>query len=178
MARYGESNAKDLIARFIDSIGIHDEQGVVPFVRSWPSIAGRDVAAHSQVLDIKNGALIVGVDHPAWLQRLHMDRDRIVARVKREFPTLGVRYLHMTVVDHLDPTVQPSVERSEEHGEPSSEAVDSEAPTAGKLPGTDDASIADDVPAAEDAPSADEDAAFQDQLMRLKEAIERKNPDQ
>ena len=163
MANYGESNARDLVTRFIDSIGIHDEHGVVPFVRSWSNIAGRDVAAHSQVLDIKNGALVIGVDHPAWLQRLHMDQDRIVATVKREFPALGVRYLHMTVIDHLDPTLQPSESAGAvrtDHTDPSPEATDR------------------DAPANDHAPAADEDAAFQDLLMRLKEAIMRKNRDQ
>lgn len=170
MAGYGESNAKDLIARFIDSIGIHDEQGVVPFVRSWPNIAGRDVAAHSQVLDIKNRAIVVGVDHPAWLQRLHMERDRIVARVQREFPSLGVRYLHLTVVDRLDPSIQPSLEPSE--------ASSSSRPAHPAQPIRSQQDTAQNTDSESDLPDADEDTAFQDQLMRLKNAIERKNPDQ
>ncbi|MCG8479354.1 MAG: DUF721 domain-containing protein [Spirochaetales bacterium] len=102
MAYSGENKVSELITRFIDSVGARDETGVVPFVRSWPRIVGRDRAAHSRILDIRNGTVLVGVDHPAWVQRLHMDRGRIVATIQRRFPALGARYLAFTVVEHLD----------------------------------------------------------------------------
>lgn len=93
-----ESSARDLITKLVDAIGARDEQGVVPFVIAWKRLAGTDLAAHSRVLDIRNGAVLVGVDHPGWLQRLHLEQKRIIAAIQREFPSLGVRYLHFTVI--------------------------------------------------------------------------------
>ncbi len=106
MAYSGENKVSELITRFIDTVGARDETGVVPFVRAWPRIVGRDRAAHSKILDIRNGTVLVGVDHPAWVQRLHMDRTRIVATIQRRFPSLGARYLAFTIVEHLDVPMQ------------------------------------------------------------------------
>ena len=172
MAPYGESSAQDLIARFVESIGIRDEKGVVPFVRAWPTIAGRDLAAHSQILDVKNGALLIGLDHPAWLQRMQMDQRRIVQTVQRQFPSLEVRYLHLMVVDKLDPSVRPDVTPDSAgdspgsgHASPTSHAGDA------TVQGADDG----DTPSAGN--SADEDPEFLARLERLGEAIRRKNGD-
>lgn len=159
MGRSEESNAKDLISRFIESIGIHDTEGVVPFVRTWPQIAGRDAAAHSQILDIANGAILVGVDHPAWLQKLHMDRDTIIARVRREFPDLHVRYLHFTIVDTLEFT-------PDRPGEPEPNEIETKT-------------VADDTPSVQKKQTesvpvdrAEDDEVFQQHLKNLKDALE------
>jgi hypothetical protein len=160
MAPYGENSAKDLIARFIDSIGIRDEKGIVPFVRSWPEIAGPDLAAHSQVLDIRNGAVLVGLDHPAWLQRMHLERSRIVRQVQQRFPSLEVRYLHMTVVDKLDPAVTL---KEEPKAAPEDEkAAENEH---------------DGTIGSETAEKAADDTEFLKKLQSLEEAIRRKNGD-
>jgi predicted nucleic acid-binding Zn ribbon protein len=36
----------------------------------WPDIVGSDVARHAQPVSLRNGLLVVGVDHPVWLQEL------------------------------------------------------------------------------------------------------------
>lgn len=101
MAEYESKKAGDLISRLVDSFGGTDEYGVVPFVRRWPEIVGADIAAHSRVVDLKNGALLVGLDHPAWVQQLHMQKARVLRTIKRRFPELPVRYIHFVVVDDL-----------------------------------------------------------------------------
>jgi hypothetical protein len=177
MAPYGESSAQDLVARFVESIGIRDEKGVVPFVRAWPTIAGRDLAAHSQILDVKNGALLVGLDHPAWLQRMQMEQRRIVKMVQLQFPSLEIRYLHLMVVDKLDPSVRADVS-PDSSGEAAHQAESTDTPettgTEGQ-PDQDDDSAA--VPLTDEAVTAEEDPDFLAHLERLGEAIRRKNPE-
>ncbi len=184
MAGYGESSARDLIARFIDSIGIRDEKGIVPFVRAWPDIVGNDLAAHSQVLDIKNGAVLVGLDHPAWLQRMHMDRTRIVRLIQRRFPALDVRYLHMTVVDRLEPARSQRVDTESgntPNGDDGSAGQDVTDRSEETGPGTRDSRSTDHRSAGGDDDSvpqkADEDPEFLSKLQSLEEAIRRKNGD-
>ena len=36
----------------------------------WPNIVGTDIARHAQPVSLRNGMLIVAVDHPVWLQEL------------------------------------------------------------------------------------------------------------
>ncbi|SIQ14242.1 Protein of unknown function [Alkalispirochaeta americana] len=107
MEGFNESSARDLIVRLVDSLGAKDENGIVPFVVAWPRIVGTDFAAHSRVLDVKNGSVRVGVDHPGWLQRMHLEQRKIVASIQRTFPDLGVRNLHLMVVSSLDFSTEP-----------------------------------------------------------------------
>jgi predicted nucleic acid-binding Zn ribbon protein len=36
----------------------------------WPEIVGADIAKHAQPVSLRNGLLVVAVDHPVWLQEL------------------------------------------------------------------------------------------------------------
>lgn len=181
MDNYDPNSARELINRFINSIGARDETGVVPFVQAWPKIVGQDKAAHSQVLDVKNGTVLIGVDHPAWLQRMHMDRTRIVARIQHEFPSLNARNLAFTIVNELTTSWQ---------GDTGDEDIPAEATASGDdtapgerrrgrgdhpVRGTSAVEHEDEPnPSEKTAPSAAEDDEFQQRLNRLKDALEDK----
>lgn len=36
----------------------------------WPEIVGKDIALHAQPVSLRNGQLVVAVDHPVWMQEL------------------------------------------------------------------------------------------------------------
>ena len=36
----------------------------------WLEIVGADIAKHAQPVSLKNGLLVIAVDHPVWLQEL------------------------------------------------------------------------------------------------------------
>jgi hypothetical protein len=44
----------------------------------------------------------VEVDHPGWLQMLHMKKDRILRQITKEFPDLSVENLQMRLVSAGD----------------------------------------------------------------------------
>ncbi|MEX2442788.1 MAG: DUF721 domain-containing protein [Alkalispirochaeta sp.] len=169
MDNYEPNSARELINRFINSIGARDETGVVPFVQAWPKIVGQDKAAHSQVLDVKNGTVLIGVDHPAWLQKMHMDRTRIVARIQHDFPALNARNLAFTIVNELTNPWQGDTGEDGAEREP--------PPAAGKRPVSGTSAVEhpqQDPPLSDPAPSAAEDDEFQRRLNQLKEALEDK----
>lgn len=164
-----ESSARDLVTRLINLIGARDEKGVVPFVSAWPRIVGTDLAAHTRVLDIRNGAVLVGVDHPGWLQRMHLEQKRIIAEIGRQFPSLDVRYLHFSVLSpgELDlpvPEREPRPDASDAPSAPEAPAGGTSPETpAGSVPGT-----------AGGTAAAREDEEFQRHLKGLEEALRRK----
>ena len=51
--------ASDLLQTFFLKHGIEEGQQYVSFFRQWESIVGEDLAAHAEVEDISNGALVV-----------------------------------------------------------------------------------------------------------------------
>lgn len=183
MAFSGERSAKDVVARFIESIGIHDPDGVIPFVRAWPSIVGTDNAAHSQILEVRNGAVRVGVDHPAWLQRLHLQQEQIVTTIQHRFPALEVRYVHFIVVDDVQPSVTPDIVTSEETKPQAGSETETESeretgagvtvPQTGAI--TEEEKESDSSDGEELDASSDTD--FQQHLKRLGDAIARRNHD-
>jgi hypothetical protein len=179
MDNYEPNSARELINRFINSIGARDETGVVPFVQAWPKIVGQDKAAHSQVLDVKNGTVLIGVDHPAWLQRMHMDRTRIVARIQQDFPSLNARNLAFTIVNELTTSWQG--ETGENNASAQGEDPNRSAKLTGQHPVSGTSAIEhDDEPESSGAtaPSAAEDDEFQTRLNKLKEALEDKERDE
>jgi hypothetical protein len=175
MDNYEPNSARELINRFINSIGARDETGVVPFVQAWPKIVGQDKAAHSQVLDVKNGTVLIGVDHPAWLQRMHMDRTRIVARIQQDFPALNARNLAFTIVNELTTSWQGDT--GENDASPNGDDPHGATTLAGNHPVSGSSAVEhDDRPSSsrDTAPSAAEDDEFQTRLNKLKEALEDK----
>lgn len=160
MAEYESKKAGDLVSRLVDAFGGTDETGFVPFVRRWSEIVGTDIAAHSRVLDLRNGSLLVGVDHPAWVQRLHMQKAQTLKTIRRRFPQIPVRYIHFVVIDDLRRGIPPAEESPN----------DSEARPTGKT---------DAIRASreEKTVSAADDEAFQRQLEDLRRALEARESD-
>jgi hypothetical protein len=102
--------ASDLLQSFFLKHGIEEGQKYVSFFRQWEKIVGEDVAAHADVEDIRNEALVVRVDHPAWMQILHMKKDMVLRKVNEQFPDFSVSTIHM----HLDSEPRRRVEPQKE----------------------------------------------------------------
>ena len=91
--------AGNLLSAFFERNNIQDAHGYVDFFQSWQQIVGVDLAAHSDAVDIRNHALIVEVDHPGWMQKLHMQRERILKTLQQRYPNLGIRNIHFSLVE-------------------------------------------------------------------------------
>lgn len=98
-----EAILKKLFGRYVDQ----DDEGLIGFFSQWQGLVGTDLAAHADPVDIKNGALYLEVDHPAWLQRLHAKQADILKAIQGRFPNLGVEQLYFRM------TREPGGERPE-----------------------------------------------------------------
>lgn len=104
--------AADLVSAFFRSVGIKDEKGYSAFFSRWDSIVGTDLAAHSRVVDVRNGSIIVQFDHPGWMQVFHASNQKILTRINEAFPKIGAKAIHMRLVESLSDTM-PSEPRLE-----------------------------------------------------------------
>ncbi len=50
----------------------------------WPQIVGADIARHAQPVSLRNGLLILAVDHPGWLQELSRYHKPLLLQKVRE----------------------------------------------------------------------------------------------
>lgn len=85
-----EAILRKLFGRYVD----RDDEGFIGFFSQWQDLVGTDLAAHADPVDIKNGALYLEVDHPAWLQRLHTKQADILKAIQGRFPNLGIQHLY------------------------------------------------------------------------------------
>lgn len=85
--------AEDILRRLFGRYADQDQEGLIGFFAQWQKLVGTDLAAHAEPVDIKNGALYVEVDHPAWLQRLHAKQADILKAVQDRFPNLQIRQI-------------------------------------------------------------------------------------
>ena len=115
--------AGKLLSAFFERNNIQDTRGYVDFFQSWQQIVGVDLAAHSDAVDIRNHALVVEVDHPGWMQKLHMQRERILKTLQQRYPNLDIRNIHFTLVE------EGSLGAAEQRTGPRSSGSDTTAPT-------------------------------------------------
>ena len=59
-----------LVPQLMKKLGLEQrlQQSQVFFL--WPNIVGADIARHAQPVSLRNGILVIAVDHPVWLQEL------------------------------------------------------------------------------------------------------------
>lgn len=102
--------AGEILETFFRRNNIAGGEEHVAFYRNWEEIVGFDLATHTSVTDIRNNALLVEVDHPAWMQMVQLRQNQILATVQRRFPKLGVKSLNLRLVERLGtPVATPQV---------------------------------------------------------------------
>jgi predicted nucleic acid-binding Zn ribbon protein len=60
----------------------------------WREIVGADIAKHAQPISLRNGVLILVVDHPIWLQELsRYHKSLLIQKIKERVGKNAVRNL-------------------------------------------------------------------------------------
>ncbi len=58
----------------------------------WPQIVGADIAQHAQPVSLRNGNLVVAVDHPIWLQELsRYHKTLLLQKIKERIGNKAIR---------------------------------------------------------------------------------------
>ena len=61
---------QQLVPGVMQRLGLEQRLQESQISQRWAELVGSDIARHAQPVGLKNGALIVAVDHPVWLQEL------------------------------------------------------------------------------------------------------------
>jgi predicted nucleic acid-binding Zn ribbon protein len=76
---YGDANApapkpadstNKLVPIVMKHLGLEQRLQQSQVFYLWADIVGADIARHAQPVSLRNGLLVVAVDHPVWLQEL------------------------------------------------------------------------------------------------------------
>jgi hypothetical protein len=84
-------NAGTLLSAFFDEDKLKKGSSYAEFFASWTYLAGERLAAHSRIVDVDKGMLVVEAEHPGWIQLLQLRQSEILEGVSSRFPELGLR---------------------------------------------------------------------------------------
>ena|SRR5579862_753556 len=92
------ASANQLVPAVMKKLGLEErlQQSQVFFL--WATIVGSDIARHAQPVSLRNGLLVVGCDHPAWLQEItRYSKPLILKKVQERFGKKVVRDISFRV---------------------------------------------------------------------------------
>ncbi len=80
----------DLVRQFLREKGWSDGNPYDPLFRAWAAVAGEGLAAHARLIDVRQGYLLVEVDHPGWLQLAQLRRAALLDAARRAAPLAAI----------------------------------------------------------------------------------------
>jgi predicted nucleic acid-binding Zn ribbon protein len=80
----------DLLKEYLKEMGWLSGNPYEPLFKGWKDIAGEALAAHSRLIDVQNGMLLVEVDHPGWLQMLQLRKTPLLEAARRAAPGTSI----------------------------------------------------------------------------------------
>jgi predicted nucleic acid-binding Zn ribbon protein len=90
-----EKTTQELLEMLLSRLNIDESNPLMSMHRSWMEIVGPDIAAHAKLFDIRGKVLVIETDHPTWSSLILMRKRQIVARLKAQFPELGISQLQV-----------------------------------------------------------------------------------
>lgn len=90
--------ASDIVNALFQGFNDSGMRQASSFLRSWREIVGDKIAAHSRVVDVNKGCIVVEVDHPGWSQQLLFIKKRVIGELSRAFPELDISTMVIRVV--------------------------------------------------------------------------------
>lgn len=91
------NSAKNLLEEVLHDLNYAMGLKYSSLFKSWESIAGENLAAHSRVVDLKKGVLYIESDHPGWYQMLEMEKNSIKKKVQKQYPMLNIKEIRITI---------------------------------------------------------------------------------
>jgi predicted nucleic acid-binding Zn ribbon protein len=80
----------DLLKEYLTEMGWLAGSPYDPLFQGWKQIAGEALAAHSRLVDVQNGTLLVEVDHPGWLQMFQLRKAALLEAARKAAPQAGI----------------------------------------------------------------------------------------
>ncbi len=76
----------ELLPRLLGEVGLDGTAQAVQLIRAWDEMLGPEFAPHCRPAGVRAGVVQAHVRDSAWMQRLQLEKPRILARIRA---TLG-----------------------------------------------------------------------------------------
>lgn len=68
----------------------------------WDQIVGSQIASRARPKKLRKGVLEIQVDHPVWMQQLHMLKPAILEKINARIPEAGITDIYLRQAKQLD----------------------------------------------------------------------------
>lgn len=69
----------------------------------WDQLVGEQIAARARPRKLRQGVLEVQVDHPVWMQQLHMMKPAILEKINAKIPNAGITDIYLRQTKEVHP---------------------------------------------------------------------------
>lgn len=125
-------NCADMITRVFSNIDVNSLENATKLTSIWKTVVrgikntrdefyGDKIAAHSDVIDLKNGQLLIETDHPGWIQVMQLHQKFIIRGLNMKLPDLKISSLvfrlkgnDAVLFDSYEESLEKSKKRIEE----------------------------------------------------------------
>lgn len=95
--REGMAHVRDALDRVLRHLKAPSAREVASVFTLWPTLVGPQMAAHTSVVSLREGELLIAVDDPAWAAELRWLEPELLERLARELGTSSVRSIRFRV---------------------------------------------------------------------------------
>jgi predicted nucleic acid-binding Zn ribbon protein len=91
----GPTATADLVSRVLEEVGLSEASAGMRLMRAWDEALGPDLSPHCRPEGLRRGVIQALVRDSAWMQRLQMERPRILANLREAVPEeadLAIRF--------------------------------------------------------------------------------------
>lgn len=96
----------DLIRELRDQPGFGEQISRHQAWLVWDQIVGEQIAARARPRKLRGRVLEVLVDHPVWMQQLHMLKPKILEKINREAPNAGITDIYLRQAKPADAQIE------------------------------------------------------------------------
>lgn len=83
MAYRNDFTLKQALQQMLGESGLEAQRQARRVLADWPQVAGPQVAAQTQHLELRKGILYVSIPHPVWRQQVNHQRLELLQAVNR-----------------------------------------------------------------------------------------------
>ncbi len=76
----------DILKDYLSERGWLTSNPYAPLFAGWNEVAGSSIAAHTRLVDVHAGVMIVEADHPGWLQMARMRKEALLSAARAVAP--------------------------------------------------------------------------------------------
>ena len=95
MKRSKPESISDLLPRVLGEMGLDETADAVRLLEVWDAALGPDLAPHASCEGLRRGVVLALVRDSAWMQRLQMEKPRILRALRERLAEVELRDLRM-----------------------------------------------------------------------------------